>query len=609
MLIGGRYETIRELGRGGFGKTYLAEDTYRRGNPKCVVKKIQPASKLPALLQKAREIFEAEVKLLYELGSHDQIPKLYDYLEQGGEFYLVQELVDGHDLRKSFALGDRWDEKTVLAHLREVLEILAVVHERGAIHQDLKPQNLFRRWKDKKLALIDFGGVKMIRYLTLDSEGNVAFTQPVGSPGYIAPEQVAGNPQPASDLFALGIMGVQAVTGYSPNQLPRDAATGAVLWHDEAQVSPALRAILDKMIAPDLSQRFLSVRDVLDALPAPQTSRSITAEELALFLGDPKPPTYAIAIPPKFEIARDYSEGLAAVVLDGKLGYIDKHGTFVIPPMLEVDPISIYREGAYQFSEGLARVSVMHQWGYIDKNGRLLIPPRFDSAENFSDGLARVEVGHKYGYIDVNGRFVIKPQFESAAHAFCEERAGVELDHRYGYINKYGKIVIPPQFDSADEFSEGLARVTLDGKYGFIDLHGRLVIPAQFDVAHTFSEGLARVRIDGRYGYIDVMGAIAIPAQFDDTFSFTEGMALVRNNDKYGFIDKSGKLVIGLQFDDAYPFREGVAAVKLGNLWGFINQKGEFVVDPQFEDAGSFHGDRAAVKLDNQWGYLGVEHH
>ncbi|MBD1911183.1 MULTISPECIES: WG repeat-containing protein [unclassified Leptolyngbya] len=607
MLIGGRYETIRELGRGGSGRTYLAEDTYRRGNPKCVVKKLQPTSKLPSVLEKARMIFDTGVQELYDLGATGATPRLLDHLEQAGEFYLVQELVDGHDLRQTFVLGDRWDEKDVVAQLREILELLVVFHERGIAHQDVKPQNLIRRWKDKKLMLSDVGGIKVIRHLTLTPTGEPKYTTPVGTPGYMPKEQIDGVPTPASDVYAVGMMGIQALTGYTPNQLPRNPATRIVEWHDQAAVSPELMKILDQMVHPDMAERYPTAMAALAALPSPK-QRGLSPEELAEFLGEPPPPTYEMVIEPHFSFARDFSEGLAAVMVEDRLGYIDKAGRFIIPPLLEVDPLSLYREGAYQFSEGLSRMAIDHQWGYIDPAGKILIPPQFDGAENFSNGLARVEVEHRYGYINKRGKFAIAPSFESASHAFREEVAAVEIDHKYGYVNRHGAVVIRPQFDSADYFHEGLARITLDGKYGFINKSGELVIPAEFDVAHTFSQQLARVRIDGKYGYIDKTGKTVIAPAFDDTFSFTEGLALVRNENHYGFINPLGHMVIPLRFEDAYPFSEGLAAVKMGNLWGYINPQGEFLVEPQFEDASSFRGGRAAVKKGNGWGYLGVVH-
>ncbi|MDX2216939.1 MAG: WG repeat-containing protein [Oculatellaceae cyanobacterium bins.114] len=608
MLVGGRYETIRELGRGGgFGKTYLAEDTYRRGRPKCVVKKIQPLSKTPSVLQKARELFQAEAEALQQLGSYDQIPKLFDHLEQGNEFFLVQELVDGHDLRQAFTLGDRWDERTLIPLLREVLEILVIVHQHGIIHRDIKPQNLIRRWLDKKLVLIDFSGIKAIRSLTVNSQGESIVTQPIGTSGYMPKEQADGHSQPCSDIYAVGMMAIQAMTGYMPNQLPRHPETQEVQWHDLAQVNPDLVAILDKMVCFDYQERYQSATEVLDALPAPAIVKAIATADVEALSDEPEPLRYDIVISPKFAWAKDFSEGLAPVVVEDYLGYIDSHGEFVIQPELDFDRVSGFREGVYQFSGGLAQLPIAYKWGYIDRRGKLAIHPRFDGAEAFVNGLARVELKQYYGYINQTGETVIEPQFESAAQAFYEELAGVEIDHKYGYINKLGKIIIAPQFDSADTFGEGLARVTLNDKYGFINKAGELVIPAEFDVAHTFNEGLARVRIDGRYGYIDKDGKIVIEPQFDDTFSFTEGLALVRNDEQYGYINPSGNIVISLQFEDAYPFAGGLAAVRVAGQWGYINRTGEFVIEPQFEDVRAFHGDRAAIKLGNQWGYLGVK--
>jgi serine/threonine protein kinase len=604
MLIGGRYETIRELGRGGSSKTYLAEDTYRRGNPKCVVKRLQPMLKLPTILDKARHVFDAQVEAIYELGKQDVVPKIYEHLEQGGDFYLVQEWIDGHDLRQAFTLGDRWDEKNVVTQLREILELLVPLHQQNLAHQDIKPENLLRRWQDKKLMLLDFGGFKTIRHLNVGADGALQCTKPVGTSGYMPKEQIDGAPSPASDVYAVGMLGIQALTGYLPNQLPRHPATKAVEWHDQATVSVALMDILDRMVHPDVSQRFANATDALAALPV-KRSRGISAEEMAEFLGEPPPPVYKMVIDPHFAFVRDFSEGLAAVTFEDRLGYIDRNGKFIIPPLIEIDPLSLYREGTYQFVEGLARMVVDHRWGYIDADGKYVIPPQFDGAENFANGLARVEIDHQYGYINKRGRFVISPRYESAARYFSEDLAAVEIDHKYGFINPQGKAVIPPWFDSADGFHEGLARVTLDHKSGFINKGGEIVIPAEFDVAHSFSQGMARVRIDGKYGYITTTGKVVIPPEFDDTFSFTEGLALVRNDDRYGFINTSGFLVIPLQFEDAFPFSSGLAAVKLDGNWGYINPLGEFLVAPQFEDASSFHGDRAAVKKGHGWGFLG----
>lgn len=602
MLLGGRYETIRELGRGGSGRTYLAEDTYRRGGLKCVIKKIQPSSKVPTVLKQARDRFEVDVQALRELGTHDQIPRLYEHWEQDGDFYVAQEFVDGHDLRQAFSLGERWDEKSLIALLREILDILVIIHDRQVIHQDLKPPNLIRRWKDKKLVLIDFGSIKTIRHVVVNADGEPNITQPVGAAGYMPREQIEGYPHLSSDIYAVGMMGIQALTGYMPTQLPVEVTTGAIQWHDQAQVSPYLRDMLDRMVHPDQNYRYSSAREALEALPALAKPKVEVAATPAPELNPV--PTCRMVIEPQFQVAHEFSDGLAAIVVNNQLGYIDRTGQMMIAPTLEFDLASSFREGAYQFSEGMAPLSIGHYWGYIDTTGQMAIAPEYDSAAIFYDGLARVETDHHYGFINHSGKFVVKPWFESAAQTFSEGLAGVQIDQWFGYIDRSGKIVIQPQFDSAGPFRDGLARITHKDKYGFIDKSGQVVIPTEFDVAHTFREGLARVRIDDRYGYINRSGAIIIPPQFEDTFSFTQGLALVRNNDRYGFINPTGAMVIPLQFEDAFPFNEGLAAVKQNGQWGYINLEGSFVIEPQFEDAGSFHEGRARVKRGKGWGYL-----
>jgi len=602
MQVDGRYEIIRELSRSQFGKTYLAEDTYQRSRPHCIVKQLQLQSKASPLLQKARALFEREAQLLFQLGEHAQVPRLFTYFEQHGDFFLVQEWIDGYNLRSKFTYGDRWDEKKLIPFLQEVLMVLAEVHRRG-MHLDIKPENLIRRWHDRRLFLTDFARIKAIRDLIVDAQGQPQFLKPIGTPGYWPIEQVQGQPLLCSDIHAIGMMSIQALTGYLPSHLPRHPLTQMVEWHEQVEVSPALTAVLDRMVAYEPRSRYQSVSEVMTDLAAIGANSS-PHWSFNLLLAEANSVEYGLVIPARFEWARSFSEGLAAVITQQRLGYINKSGDFAISPNLEFDPISIFREGAYQFSEGLARVAIAERWGFLNVAGQFVIAPQFDSAGAFSEGLARVEVDGQYGYINHQGNFLIPPQYKSAA-TFREGLAGVEVGSQFGYINRQGEMVIQPQFDTADEFKQGLARVTLKDKYGFINKIGELVIPAQFDVAHNFAEGLARVRWGDFYGYIDRTGKMVIPPQFDDTFSFTEGLALVRRQQQYGYVNAAGEQVIACQFADAYPFAGQLAAVKLNQRWGFIDHTGKMVVEPQFEDAGSFSYGLAAVKVGDRWGYLG----
>jgi formylglycine-generating enzyme required for sulfatase activity len=271
MVIGAtlrnRYKIIRLLGRGGFGDTYLAEDGDLPNNPLCVVKHFQPKSTKPAVLPIARRLFHSEAQVLYRLGkNHDQIPELFAHFEERGEFYLVQEFIDGDNLTKEIYAGHRLTEKQLKKLLTEILEVLAFVHQENIIHRDIKPQNIMRRRQDGKIVLIDFGAVREISGLTVNSQGISSLTVIVGSPGYMPSEQAAGQPKLSSDVCALGMLGIFALTGIRPHELPKDAATGEVIWRNWANISKEMANFLDKMVKYHFNDRYQSAGEALLAL-------------------------------------------------------------------------------------------------------------------------------------------------------------------------------------------------------------------------------------------------------------------------------------------------------------------------------------------------------
>jgi serine/threonine protein kinase len=102
----------------------------------------------------------------------DRVPRLFAHFEEKSEFYLVQEYINGHPLSTELISGQPWAEASVAQLLTEIVEILAVVHQHNVIHRDIKPQNLMRRSHNKKIVLIDFGAVKEISALTIDTQGH-----------------------------------------------------------------------------------------------------------------------------------------------------------------------------------------------------------------------------------------------------------------------------------------------------------------------------------------------------------------------------------------------------------------------------------------------------
>ncbi|NEP13180.1 MAG: protein kinase [Symploca sp. SIO2C1] len=269
-ILRGRYKIISSLASGGFGETFLAQDQDLPGHPQCVVKQLKPQSNHPFILQTSRRLFDQEAKILHQLGNHDQIPTLLAHFEENQEFYLVQELIIGHDLKQEFPLDKRWSEEQVVVLLKNILQILEYVHQHNVIHRDLKPANLIRRASDGKLVLIDFGAVKQVTTQITNTQPQQSLTIVIGTPGYIPAEQLQGKPRLSSDIYALGILGIQALTGVLPNQLPEDPQTGEVSWRNQLEVgqvrgSPLLD-ILDKMVLRDFRQRYQSATEVLQVL-------------------------------------------------------------------------------------------------------------------------------------------------------------------------------------------------------------------------------------------------------------------------------------------------------------------------------------------------------
>jgi serine/threonine protein kinase len=266
--LAGRYSVVKPLAEGGFGETFLAEDTHLPDSPQCVVKKLKTGSHDPALLQTVRRLFDSEAKVLHQLGDHPQIPRLLAHFEDNEEFYLAEEFVEGDSLADELEAGKPLAENTVLQLLHDILEVLSFVHEKQVIHRDIKPSNLIRRRRDRKLVLIDFGAVKQVTTQLADTATQMPRTVLIGTSGYMPSEQFRGQPRLCSDVYAVGIIGIQALTGLRPSfgELPEDDTTGELAWRDRVSVSPAFATLLEKMVFYDYRQRYRSATEALLAV-------------------------------------------------------------------------------------------------------------------------------------------------------------------------------------------------------------------------------------------------------------------------------------------------------------------------------------------------------
>jgi len=174
-----------------------------------------------------------------------------------------------------------------------------------------------------------------------------------------------------------------------------------------------------------------------------------------------------IVVPAQFNSASKFSEGFSLVLFsDRGVGFIDKTGKVVI------DLRSIDVKGAGYFSDGLAAVIKNGKWGYIDTTGKIVIEPQFDAPGGFLDGLAQVRVGKKWGYIGKSGNIVINLIYDGAG-IFSEGLAAVKVNDKYGFIDKTGRMVIEPTYQYVRSFHNGLTLVgDKDGASGYIDKFG-----------------------------------------------------------------------------------------------------------------------------------------
>ncbi|MGK7900500.1 MAG: protein kinase [Hormoscilla sp.] len=266
-----RYRPIRELAAGGFGKTFLVEDTQMPSQRLCVMKQLKPVTGNPQILQLLQERFAREAAILEALGDPiDRIPKLYAYFEVGGQFYLVQEWIEGATLTEKVEGSGPLTETEVRSILLSLLSVLELVHGQGIVHRDIKPDNVILRQADGQPVLIDFGAVKEIMGTQVTSQGHSApRTIAIGTPGYMPPEQAAGRPVYASDLYSLALTAVYLLTGKTPAELETNLFTGKIGWRDYAlNVSDDLASVLDRAIQPTAGDRFCTATEMLAALTA-----------------------------------------------------------------------------------------------------------------------------------------------------------------------------------------------------------------------------------------------------------------------------------------------------------------------------------------------------
>lgn len=265
QMLRGRYQPLKLIGRGGFGRTYLASDVDRLNAP-CVIKQFAPQTQGTKSFNKAVELFEQEAVRLHDLGEHAQIPALLAYFEHDQYLYLVQQFIDGKTLIQEMLSRGPFSESDIRGLLQDILPILEFIHRHNVVHRDITPTNLIRRDTDRRLFLIDFGIAKQFGEALSPEPGTR-----IGTEGYAPIEQLrGGQAYPCSDLYSLGATCMHLLTGRRPDSL-YDPMEGQWRWREALTeqalaVSDEFGRVLDRLVLDSVGDRYQTAQEAINAL-------------------------------------------------------------------------------------------------------------------------------------------------------------------------------------------------------------------------------------------------------------------------------------------------------------------------------------------------------
>lgn len=274
LLLRNRYLAFKPLGKGGFGRTFLAVDLDMPSKLRCVIKQFLPREQSGLSLEKSTSLFKQEALLLERLGRHMQIPTLFGYFQADKLMYLVQEFVDGMDLSKELKAEGAYNQEKLLDLLNGLLPVLKFIHDQGVIHRDIKPANILRR-SDRQLVLIDFGAAKQKN----DNEDTGTM---IGSLEYVAPEQQMGRAGTSSDLYSLGVTCINLITGKQPSQV-RDTFNDVWRWRENltnnVEIDDYVGDVINKLIAPAVNLRYQNAIDAIRDLELGLIRQQVQADD------------------------------------------------------------------------------------------------------------------------------------------------------------------------------------------------------------------------------------------------------------------------------------------------------------------------------------------
>ncbi len=539
-LLRNRYKVVKLLGKGGFGRTYLAHDTDNL-NERCVVKQLTFQSSNVWMKQKAIQLFEGEAQQLQQLGTHPQIPALLGYFEEKGCLYLVQQFIEGKNLKQLLEHQGPFSGEQVQQILLNLLPVLQHIHERGVIHRDIKPDNIMHIPGSGKYVLIDFGVAKPVPDTAADHSGTV-----IGSPGYAAFEQMRlGIATPSGDLFGLGASCFHLLSQTSPSSLATEHGySWLASWqaYVSQSLSPELQQVLGRLLQKEATLRYQSAEGVLKDLVTPISYSSQLASPNKTSL--PK----ASTLPLPRQVQNQLEESSPPTVLvESALYHRPKPFIFYLAPQSNSTALqhrTSPRGSRKLVGNALLALVTLGGIGYLLT--QVLPLPSSTTSITVAESNRKIQM-----HIQQGDQKFSQGEYQLALREYA---AAIQMD--------------PNNIEA--HFNSGITKRRLNDLQGAI-AHYTTAIRLKPTSADAYNNrGLVRSQLGDKLAAItDFTEAIRINPQYMQAYNNRGTINAELGKKQAAIADYSQAIRIDSQYDEAY-FNRGIVQSDLGNLKGAI---------------------------------------
>jgi serine/threonine-protein kinase len=575
QLLDRRYRIVEILSSGAFGQIYLAADLRRPGLPQCIVRQFQFPSRNSKALQVVQLLFKKKAETLEKLGTHDRIPQLLACFEQEGQLFFIEELIQGEPIASELKVGQPQSEDYVVRLLQDTLEVLDFVHKNGVIHRNLRPQTLIRRSADGRIVPIEFGLIQEIANPSARADAIVPPPSPEAAI-YMPPEQLQGNPLYNSDLYAIGMICIQALTGLPVDQLPKvkdnnGDRPGHLDWPNHEHLHPGLVSLIERLVVPYFDRRYQSAAEALRDLQeiyglsgsANSSASGAGISGLRNRLSASNAGTSAAQTAAKEPLVnrwRDRRLWLGVGVVVAALG---------LGALLLVDPL----RSRYWIDRGSEQLKSDNLQAAIANYSQALQADPNNAEALFQRGAAYGEAGdYQKAIADLDRAIRLRPRH--APSYFQRGNARYRLSDARGAIEDYDRALTYDGNLVQAYLNRGNVRGDIGDDRGAIEDYNRVIAhkgtPAHLLAPAYLNRGLSRSNLDDQQGAIDdATKAIQLNPNYALAYQ-NRGLANRRLGNLQAAL-KDFNIAIQLDPDDPDPFyNRGLTRWDLGEVEGTI---------------------------------------